>query len=75
MFLNIPVRFAKRDGSVKSYKKTISIYHSANRFFGEINIVASSYNTAEIAGNPNAAIRAGYVGIIIAKNITQMPTI
>ena len=70
MFLNISVRFAKRDGSVKSYKKTISIYHSENRFFGEINIVASSYNTAEIARNPNVVIRARYVGIIIAKNIT-----
>jgi len=75
MFSNIPVRFAKRDGSVKSYKKTMSVYHSANRFFGEINIVDSSYNTAEIARNPNAVIRARYVGIIIAKNITQMPNI
>jgi len=75
MFSNIPVRFAKGDGSVKSYKKTISIYHSANRFFGEINIVASSENSAEIARNPNVVIRARYVGIIIAKDITQMPTV
>lgn len=50
-------------------------YHSTNRFFGAINIVAGSYNSTEIAGNPNADIRAGYVLIVITKNITQMPNI
>ncbi|WP_295950269.1 hypothetical protein [uncultured Bartonella sp.] len=47
----------------------MSNYHPAKRFFGAINIVAGSYNSTEIAGNPNAAIRAGYVLIVITKNI------
>jgi len=40
------------------------------KFFCATTIVASSENSAEIARNPNVAIRARYVGIIIAKNIT-----
>ena len=38
--------------------KAMYNYRSANQILRATTIVASSYNTAEIAGNPNAAIRA-----------------
>ena len=68
MFSNIVVRFPKREGNARLHEKIMYHYHSANRIFCEINIVASSYNAPEIVGNPNAAIRAGYVLIVIAKS-------
>ena len=75
MFSDIPVGFPKRDGNSRSRDKAMYNYRSANQIFCATTIVASSENSAEIARNPNVAIRAGYVGIIIAKNITQMPTV
>ena len=70
MFSNIPVSFPKRDGNARSRDKAMYNYDSANEIFCTTTIVASSENSAEIARNPNVAIRARYVGIIIAKNIT-----
>ena len=75
MFSDIPVGFPKRYGNARPRDKAMYNYRSTNQFFCATTIVVSSKNSAEIARNPNVVIRARYVGIIIAKNITQMPTV